>query len=125
MLQQPQANDYVLATGESHTVREFAELAGAYFGWNIVWRGTGMSEEGFDRASGKLLICVNPTQYRPAEVESLVGRAAKATSTLGWRPQVNFSTLVSMMAEADDRRAAGSSAARSPTPIQIGRQIEF
>jgi GDPmannose 4,6-dehydratase len=119
MLQQPEANDYVLATGESHTVREFAELAGAHFGWNIVWRGTGMSEEGFDRASGKVLICVNPTQYRPAEVESLVGRAAKATSTLGWGPRTNFSTLVSMMAEADDRRAADSFAARSPTSIQI------
>jgi GDPmannose 4,6-dehydratase len=104
MLQQHAPDDYVLATGENHSIREFAELAAEAFGWSLAWRGVGNAEEGFDRKSGRLLVNVNPTLYRPAEVNVLKGNPAKAERVLGWRKKIDFPALVAMMAEADDRR---------------------
>lgn len=104
MLQQDEPDDFILATGETHSIRRFAELAAEAFGWTLVWRGEGVSEEGFDRASGRTLVSVNPAFFRPAEVDVLLGNPAKAERVLGWRRKVGFPTLVRIMAEADGRR---------------------
>jgi GDPmannose 4,6-dehydratase len=104
MLQQPAAQDFVLATGENHTVRSFVETAAQRLGFDIVWSGRGAAERGVDRRSGRTVVRVNPALYRPAEVDALVGCAKKAHSVLGWRPTLGFDELVTMMAEADDKR---------------------
>jgi GDPmannose 4,6-dehydratase len=104
MLQQDEAEDFVLASGESHTVRSFAEAAARRFGFDLEWTGSGVAERGVDRRSGRVIIEVNPELYRPAEVDTLVGNPAKAQRVLGWRRNVGFEDLVSLMAEADDRR---------------------
>ena len=109
MLQQESAQDFVLATGENHTVREFAEVAARCLGFDIVWAGSGAGEYGIDRRSGKTIIRVNPAFYRPAEVDVLIGSARKAQQILGWRRQVGFADLVAMMAEADDKRVRDGS----------------
>jgi GDPmannose 4,6-dehydratase len=106
MLQHPTADDYVLATGETHSVREFAVLAGRHFGFDLVFDGSGEKERGIDRKTGRTLILVDPKLMRPAEVDALVGNPAKAARQLGWKHEVSFSDLVSIMAEADDRRVA-------------------
>ena len=103
MLQQDQPEDYVLATGETHSVREFVVLAGQCLGFQIEWRGTGDEECGVDRKSGRIIVKVNPRFYRPAEVDVLCGNPAKAKIKLGWVRKVLFADLVAMMAEADDR----------------------
>jgi GDPmannose 4,6-dehydratase len=108
MLQQPEGGDYVLATGESHSVREFVEHAAAVIGFDIQWRGEAESTEGVDRNSGRVLVRVDPEFYRPAEVDLLQGDAAKARDKLGWRPEVSFERLVEMMVEADMDRAAAA-----------------
>ncbi len=107
MLQQENPHDYVLATGETHTVREFAELAFREAGIEIEWEGTGIEEKGYGRKSGKLLIDINPRYFRPAEVELLCGDPAKAEKELGWKRKVNFEDLVRMMVEADMKEIAG------------------
>ena len=104
MLQQDEPDDFILATGETNSIRRFAELAAEAFGWTLVWRGEGVSEEGFDRASGRTLVRVNPVFFRPAEIDVLWGNPAKAERVLGWRRKVGFRTLVKMMAESDGRR---------------------
>ena len=101
MLRQPKADDYVLATGETHTVREFVEVAFAEVGIDIRWEGSGVKEKGYDSATGKLLVDVNPEFYRPAEVEYLWGNPAKAEKELGWKRRVDFKGLVAMMMKAD------------------------
>ncbi|MEK7514325.1 MAG: GDP-mannose 4,6-dehydratase [Patescibacteria group bacterium] len=101
MLQQKEPDDYVLATGEVHTVREFAEEAGKELGFDIVWKGEGLKEKGIDRKTGKTLIEINPKYFRPAEVDLLVGDASKARKKLGWKPRVTFKELVHAMAESD------------------------
>jgi GDPmannose 4,6-dehydratase len=101
MLQQPKADDYVAATGEMHTVREFVEKSAAICGWDIVWEGKAETEQGRDRKTGKLLVGVDPKFYRPAEVELLLGNPAKAMKQLGWKPKVKFEGLVEMMMKAD------------------------
>jgi GDPmannose 4,6-dehydratase len=101
MLQQPTPDDYVAATGEMHTVREFVEKSAAICGWDVVWDGTAENEKGRDRKTGKLLVEVNPKFYRPAEVELLLGNPAKAMKQLGWKPKVKFEGLVEMMMKAD------------------------
>ena len=101
MLQQPTAEDFVIATGEQHSVREFVERAGAHFGMNIEWRGSGVDEEGVDAKSGNVIVRIDKRYFRPAEVDSLLGDPAKAQRLLGWRPEVDFATLVREMAEAD------------------------
>ena len=101
MLQQETPDDYVLATNETHTVREFAELAFREAGIEIVWRGSGVEEKGYDAQSGRLLVDVDPRYFRPAEVELLWGDASKAERELGWQRKVSFADLVRMMVRAD------------------------
>jgi GDPmannose 4,6-dehydratase len=99
--QQPQPDDYVLATGETHSVREFVEKAFSHIGKRIAWRGTGIDEKGIDAASNQVLIEVDPRYFRPTEVDLLIGDASKARTKLGWRHKVSFDTLVSEMVDAD------------------------
>lgn len=109
MLQQDQPGDYVLATNETHTVREFVEVAFAQTGIQIRWEGTGAEEKGYDAQTGKLLVDVNPEFYRPAEVEFLWGNCEKAERELNWKRRVDFKGLVSMMMDADMQEIAGMS----------------
>lgn len=104
MLQQPEGGDYVLATGVTTTVREFIEAAARPLGFNLAWEGSGTEEVGIDRASGKVVVAVDPRFYRPAEVDLLIGDASKAAAALGWKPTVKLPELVAMMADADERR---------------------
>ncbi len=101
MLQQEKPDDYVLATGESHTVREFAERAFAVVGRKLIWRGKGAEETGSDAASGTVLVRIDPRYLRPTEVDRLMGDAMKARARLGWRPEIGFDALVSEMVQAD------------------------
>ena len=101
MLQQDKADDYVLATGETHTVREFVEEALEQVGIKIIWRGTGVDEKGYCEKTGKLLVDVNPKFFRPAEVDLLLGDPSKAEKNLGWRREISFKDLVKMMVESD------------------------
>ena len=107
MLQQDKPGDYVLATNETHTVREFVEAAFAECGIVIHWKGEGVNEKGIDEKTGKVLVDVNPVFYRPAEVEFLWGDCTKAEAELGWKRQVNFRGLVSMMMDSDLKVIAG------------------
>lgn len=109
MLQQDKPDDYVLATNETHTVREFVEAAFEELGITIKWEGTGVNEKGFDAETGKLLVDVNPEFYRPAEVEFLWGNAAKAEKALGWKRKVDFKGLVAMMMDSDLKEIVGMS----------------
>lgn len=104
MLQQSKPGDYVLATGEGHTVREFIEHAFAYIGRSIGWRGQGIDEVGFDKDNGKTLIAIDPQYFRPTEVDVLIGDATKARTELGWKHRVSFKELVSDMMKADIER---------------------
>lgn len=101
MLQQDQPDDYVLATGETHTIREFCELAFKEAGITIEWKGTGVDEIGVDAASGKTILKVNPAFFRPAEVDILLGNPHKAETVLGWQRKVDFPGLVKLMVEHD------------------------
>ncbi len=101
MLQQPSPDDFVLATGETHTVREFVERACHCAGIPIVWRGTGDQEQGLDANTGRVLIEIDPRYYRPTEVDLLLGDPSKAKAVLGWRPTVSFPELVELMMAAD------------------------
>lgn len=110
ILQQDKPGDYVLATNETHTVREFVELAFAEVGVTVEWKGTGVEEKGYDKATGKLLVDVNPEFFRPAEVEFLWGDASRAERELGWKREVSFPQLVQMMVDEDMKKFAGISA---------------
>lgn len=101
MLQQETPDDYVLATNETHTVREFVEMAFHEAGIEIAWRGEGVEEKGYDAKSGRLLVDVDPRYFRPAEVELLWGDPSKAERKLGWQRKVSFPELVRMMVRAD------------------------
>jgi GDPmannose 4,6-dehydratase len=101
MLQQDQPDDYVLATGESHSVREFVEKAFAHIDRTIVWESAGAAEKGIEKATGKVLVEVDPRYFRPTEVDQLLGDASKARSKLGWRHKTSFAALVQEMVEAD------------------------
>ena len=101
MLQQETPDDYVLATGETHSVREFVEVAAKLLGMNIVWEGTGLYEKGIDKNTGKTIIEIDPKYFRPAEVELLLGDATKAKEKLGWEPRVKFEELVKIMIDAE------------------------
>ena len=106
MLQQPAGDDYVLATGETHTIRTFAELAAKAHGINLVWEGAAEQAKGIDKNTGKVIIRVNPAFYRPAEVDTLIGSPQKATEKLGWQRKVALPALVEMMVKADNDRVA-------------------
>ena len=97
MLQQDKADDYVIATGEQYSVREFVEEAAPYFGMRIEWIGEGVDEIGFDWNTKKPVIKVSPKYFRPAEVETLLGDATKAKEKLGWEPKISFKQLVEDM----------------------------
>ena len=101
MLQQPTADDYVLATGKMHSVRTFVELAFAEVGRAIEWKGSGVDEVGFDAATGEPRVRVDPRYFRPTEVDQLLGDATKAKQKLGWEPKVSFQELVSEMVRSD------------------------
>ena len=101
MLQQDKADDYVVASGETHTVREFVELAFGHVGIEIEWKGQGIDEIGVDKATGKTIVSINPKFFRPAEVDVLLGDPAKADKVLGWKREVSFSQLVEGMVKND------------------------
>ena len=101
ILQQDKPQDYVLSMNETHTVREFVELAFAELGYDIVWEGTGVDEKGIDKNTGRVLVEVDPRYFRPAEVELLWGDSTKARTELGWEPKYSFMDLVKEMVQAD------------------------
>ena len=102
ILQQPEPDDFVIATGEYHTVREFATLAFREAGIELEWRGHGVDEKGYDKATGRSLVEVDPKYFRPAEVDQLLGNPAKAKAKLGWNPQkTSFTELVKIMVQHD------------------------
>lgn len=104
ILQQEQPEDYVIATGETHSVREFVELAFGEAGIELKWQGEGLAEKGVDQTSGKVLVEVDPRYFRPTEVELLLGNPAKAKEKLGWQPEVSFQQLVKEMVAEDLRQ---------------------
>ena len=97
MLQQPEPDDYVIATGEMYSVKYFVAHAADYFGMNIVWEGEGLDEVGIDRTTGQTVIKVDPKYFRPTEVEQLCGDPTKAKEILGWEPEIDFQALVQDM----------------------------
>ena len=97
MLQQDEPDDYVIATGEQHSVREFVNEAAPLFGLNIEWMGEGLDEIGIDKTTKRTIVAVNEKYFRPAEVESLLGDATKAKEKLGWEPKTSFKQLVEDM----------------------------
>ncbi|MFA5995904.1 MAG: GDP-mannose 4,6-dehydratase [Patescibacteria group bacterium] len=101
MMQQEKSDDYVVATNETHTVREFVEVAGKELGMEIVWEGSKDKEKGFDKNTGNEIVNIDPRYYRPTEVDLLIGDYSKAKQKLGWEPKVKFHDLVKIMAEAD------------------------
>jgi GDPmannose 4,6-dehydratase len=117
ILQQPEADDYVLATGEMHSVREFVEFAFRETGVEIAWRGSVANEEGYDTASGRTLVSVDARYFRPTEVDVLLGDPSKAKRILGWSPKTTFSELVREMVHADLKAIALES--------QYRRQLEL
>jgi GDPmannose 4,6-dehydratase len=122
MLQQPVAEDFVLATGETHSVREFVSKAFATANISLTWRGSGVEEHAIDMASGKVVVAIDPAYFRPTEVELLLGDASKARQQLGWKARATFSALVQEMVQADIAliRSGGIHAAASlPFPEEV------
>lgn len=101
MMQHDKPDDYVLATNETHSVREFAEISSKLFGFDLEWKGEGVDEKGIDAKTGKTIIEIDPKYFRPAEVDLLIGDYSKAKKELGWQPEVSFKQLVEMMAKSD------------------------
>jgi GDPmannose 4,6-dehydratase len=100
MLQQEEADDFVIATGEQYSVREFVEIGCKKLGMSVTWQGTGVDEKGYD-ANGQCIVAVDPQYFRPTEVETLLGDASKAKQLLGWEPEITFDELVTEMIEYD------------------------
>ena len=105
MLQQTEPDDYVIATGETHSVREFAERAFSRLDMKLQWQGSGVHEKGIDAKTGKIVIEIDPKYFRPAEVDLLLGDPTKAKERLNWKPQTDFEALVNMMVDADLQEA--------------------
>ena len=105
ILQQPEPDDYVIASGEQHSVREFVEMAFKEVDIEIRWEGKGVDEKGIDSKSGKVLVEVDPSYFRPTEVESLLGDPTKAKEKLGWKPKISFSDMVAEMVREDIQEA--------------------
>jgi GDPmannose 4,6-dehydratase len=101
ILQQDTPDDYVIATGETHTIREFAEKAFAHLGMELTWEGEQEKEVGIDTISGKTVVRVDPKYYRPTEVDILIGDASKARNKLGWKPSISFEQLIEVMVKSD------------------------
>lgn len=102
MLQQENPDDYVIATGETHSVREFTELAFKELGIDIIWQGKGVEEVGIDASTRKIIVEIDPGYYRPTEVELLIGDPSKARERLGWKPKVKMEELAKIMIKADE-----------------------
>ena len=101
MLQHKEPDDFILATGETHTVREFVEETAKVLGMNIIWKGKLTKEKGIDKKTGKVVVEIDPLYFRPAEVDILLGDYSKAKKKLGWKPKVKFKELVKIMVEHD------------------------
>jgi GDPmannose 4,6-dehydratase len=114
MLQQPEPQDYVIATGETHSVREFVELAFKGAGFDLEWSGKGVNEIAVDKTSGKIMVRIDPKFYRPAEVDFLVGDYARAKKLLDWSPKTTFEQLVGIMLEHDLKLVATEGYRASP-----------
>ena len=117
MLQQDEPEEFVIATGETHSVREFCDEAFREVGIQLEWQGSGIDEKGIDRDTGRVLIKVDARYFRPTEVELLIGDASKAREKLGWKPRVTFHELVRMMAKADFEAAQKQLQAQSDRPL--------
>jgi GDPmannose 4,6-dehydratase len=104
MLQQDKPDDFVIATGEQYSVREFVETAAAEIEMSVKWDGEGVNEKGYD-GSGRCIVRVDPHYFRPTEVESLLGDASKARIRLGWTPKIKFAQLAAEMAQEDLKEA--------------------
>jgi len=104
MLQEDKPDDFVIATGETHSVREFVELTGKKLGYDILWKGKGLDEVGIDKETGKTLVKVNPRYFRPTEVELLLGDPSKAKKVLKWKPKTKLTELVEIMVDSDMKR---------------------
>jgi len=113
ILQQPEPDDYVLATGEEHSVREFVEKAFGCIGRKIEWRGSGVAEQGIDTSNGRVLIEIDPRYFRPTETDALLGDPSKARQKLGWKHKVSFDQLVREMVESDIGEMRDSGAHRN------------
>ena len=105
MLQQDEPDDFVIATGEQHSVRDFVAVAAREVGMDMRWEGEGVEEKGYDRLTGKCIVEVDPRYFRPTEVETLLGDASKAKAKLGWSPEISFAELVREMMREDLRGA--------------------
>ena len=105
MLQQDKPEDYVIATGEHYSVREFIEIAARQLGLSIRWEGEGAGEKGINEETGQIMVAVDPQYFRPTEVQDLLGDAGKARKELGWKPRITFEQLVAEMVEADLQEA--------------------
>jgi len=123
MLQQDAPDDYLVATGETHTVRSFVEEVGRHLDMQIEWEGKGIEEKGIDRKSGKVVIAIDPVYFRPAEVDLLIGDSSKARKALGWKPKVTFTGLAAMMAEADYKLVQGESDAGKKVEVHFPRSV--
>jgi GDPmannose 4,6-dehydratase len=121
ILQQPKPDDFVLATGESHSVREFIELAFAQVGRRLAWQGKGYDEVGIDVATGKVVVKVDRRYFRPTEVDALQGDASKAQRELGWKPETSFTDLVAEMVSSDLGVVAAESGYGQRTFDQVRR----
>ena len=106
MLQQATPDDYVIATGEQYSVREFATRAAKLLGFDLRWHGEGVNEHGIDEGTGKTIVRIDQRYFRPTEVDTLLGDASKARRALGWTPQIGFDELVREMLESDRTLAA-------------------
>lgn len=114
MLQHDTPEDFVIATGEQHTVRDFTEKAFQANGYEIEWQGSGLDEKGYDKATGKLLVCINPAWFRPTDVDNLWGDPTKAKTVLGWNPQrTSYEELVHIMASHDRELAKHEAAVKA------------
>ncbi len=124
MLQQEKPDDYVIATGETHSVREFIELVFKELGIEIIWQGEGAEEVGIDSRTGKIIVEVDPRYYRPTEVELLIGDSSKARKKLGWEPKVRLEELVKMMVQSDEEEILKNySAEKLAASQEIGEDL--
>ncbi|MCG8634758.1 MAG: GDP-mannose 4,6-dehydratase, partial [Desulfobacterales bacterium] len=101
MLQQEEAEDFVIATGKQYAVREFVNVAAQALGMEIIWEGKGLQEKGVDQKSGKTIVRIDPKYFRPTEVDSLLGDSTKAQQKLGWKPKISFNSMVAEMVAFD------------------------
>ncbi len=118
MLQQPKPEDFVIATGQTHTVRRLVELALEGAGITLEWRGTGINEVGVDKKTNRKVVAIDPQFFRPAEVDLLIGNPGKAKKYLGWEPKVSFDQLVKMMMEEDLRALSSQVKKEIPVPAK-------